>query len=38
MKFGAFIAIAKLSAILFEASCQSTEILRGFGDGLRNIV
>jgi hypothetical protein len=38
VELGAFVAEAKLSAILLDAGCQSTEVLRRFWDGLRNII
>ena len=38
MEFGAFVPIVKLSAILLDASCESTEVLRGFGYRLKEKV
>lgn len=38
VEFGTFVAVAELSTILLDAGYQSTEVLGGFGDRLRNIV
>jgi len=38
MELGTLVAIAEFGAILLDTSCQRTEVFRGFGNGLHNIV